>query len=330
MSILKNSRVSTRLALGFGAVIVLGFVIAVIAMIRLHALSTTVDEMANNRMVKVAQFTEIKDNLNEIARRVRNAIITDDAAFRAEEKTKIVALRSANTVLIGKLQQSLQSPASIELLKTLNDNRPMYNRAIDHVVQLAADGQKDAAMQSLLGEVRASQTVVFKAVDDSRTFQKDIAEKLALDAQSLANTSSTLMLVLGAAMILIGGVVGWLIVRDLGQALGAEPAQLSEMAARVAAGDLSVSDDRAQRRQRSVVAALAGMQTPLAEVVATVRQGSEGVATASAEIAQGNHDLSPHRTAGQRAGRNRRLHGRTQLHRQAKRRQRPPGQPAGP
>ena len=292
MSILKNSSVSTRLALGFGAIIVLGFVIAVIAMIRLHALSTTVDEMANNRMVKVAQFTEIKDNLNEIARRVRNAIITNDAAFRAEEKTKIVALRSANTVLIGKLQQSLQSPASIELLKTLNDNRPVYNRAIDHVVQLAADGQKDAAMQSLLGEVRASQTVVFKAVDDSRTFQKNIAEKLALDAQSLANTSSTLMLVLGAAMILIGGVVGWLIVRDLGRALGAEPAQLSDIAARVAAGDLSVPLAVRNGDQRSVMAAMARMQVSLTEVVATVREGSEEVATASAEISQGNNDLS--------------------------------------
>ncbi|OBV36971.1 methyl-accepting chemotaxis protein [Janthinobacterium psychrotolerans] len=292
MSILKNTRVSTRLALGFGAVIVLGFVIAVIAMIRLHALSTTVDEMANNRMVKVAQFTEIKDNLNEIARRVRNAVITDDAAFRAEEKSRITALRAANAALIAKLQQSLQSPASIELLKTLNDNRPMYNRAIDHVVQLAADGQKDAAMKSLLGEVRASQTVVFKAVDDSRTFQKNIAEKLALDAQSLANTSSTLMLVLGAAMILIGGVVGWLIVRDLGQALGAEPAQLSEMAARVAAGDLSVPLAVRNGDQRSVMAAMARMQVSLTEVVATVREGSEEVATASAEISQGNNDLS--------------------------------------
>jgi methyl-accepting chemotaxis protein len=37
---------------------------------------------------------------------------------------------------------------------------------------------------------------------------------------------------------------------------------------------------------------LSAMQTSLATVVSNVRQGSEGVATASAEIAQGNHDLS--------------------------------------
>ena len=94
------------------------------------------------------------------------------------------------------------------------------------------------------------------------------------------------MLVLGAAMILIGGVVGWLIVRDLGQALGAEPAQLSEMAARVAAGDLSVPLAVRNGDQRSVMAAMARMQVSLTEVVATVREGSEEVATASAEISR--------------------------------------------
>ena len=292
MSIFKHTKVSTRLAIGFGAIILLGFVIALLAMTRMHALSETVDEMANNRMVKVAQFTEIKDNLNEIARRVRNVVITNDAAFRTEEKSKITTLRGANSALIAKLQKSLQLPASIELLKTLNDNRPVYNQGIDHVMQLAADGQKDVAMQSLLGEVRAAQNVVFKAVDDSRALQKNIAEKLAIEAQAMADTSSTLMLVLGAATILIGCVVGWLIARDLGRALGAEPAQLSEIAARVAAGDLSVPLAVRQDDKRSVMAAMARMQVSLTEVVATVREGSEEVATASAEISQGNNDLS--------------------------------------
>jgi len=44
--------------------------------------------------------------------------------------------------------------------------------------------------------------------------------------------------------------------------------------------------------QRSIVAALKEMQTRLAAVVGSVRQGADEVATASAEIAQGNHHLS--------------------------------------
>ena len=62
---------------------------------------------------------------------------------------------------------------------------------------------------------------------------------------------------------------------------------------RVAEGDLT---QRIQAQGGDEVAqlmrSLAAMQIHLSEVVSTVRQGSESVSTASAEIAQGNHDLS--------------------------------------
>ena len=62
---------------------------------------------------------------------------------------------------------------------------------------------------------------------------------------------------------------------------------------RVAHGDLT---QRIEAQGRDEVAqllnSLGSMQTNLAEVVSTVRYGSESVSTASSEIAQGNHDLS--------------------------------------
>ena len=66
-----------------------------------------------------------------------------------------------------------------------------------------------------------------------------------------------------------------------------------EVANAVADGDLtrtivvSGKDETAQLMQ-----SIAGMQANLITLVSRVRQGSEGVATASSEIAQGNHDLS--------------------------------------
>jgi len=66
-----------------------------------------------------------------------------------------------------------------------------------------------------------------------------------------------------------------------------------ELARGVASGDLShdiVPLGRDEMGQ--LLRALAAMQTSLAKVVAVVRQDSDGVATASAEIAQGNNDMS--------------------------------------
>ena len=74
--------------------------------------------------------------------------------------------------------------------------------------------------------------------------------------------------------------------------IGGEPDDAAAMAARVAQGDLSQSIAVRANDTTSLIAQLQQMQGSLASVVANVRQGAEGVATASAEISQGNHDLS--------------------------------------
>ena len=66
-----------------------------------------------------------------------------------------------------------------------------------------------------------------------------------------------------------------------------------KLAKGVAAGDLSQQIvAKGDDEMGLLLQALATMQDSLSSVVTTVRQGSEGVATASAEIAQGNNDMS--------------------------------------
>jgi methyl-accepting chemotaxis protein len=67
-----------------------------------------------------------------------------------------------------------------------------------------------------------------------------------------------------------------------------------DSAERIAGGDIGSAirfDDQPAEMAR-VLHALSDMQSSLAGVVATVREGSESVATASSEIAQGNNNLS--------------------------------------
>jgi methyl-accepting chemotaxis protein len=65
------------------------------------------------------------------------------------------------------------------------------------------------------------------------------------------------------------------------------------VATAVAEGNLNVSVEvRGNNELGQLMKALSGMRDHLSKVVTQVREGSEGVATASAEIAQGNNDLS--------------------------------------
>ena len=74
--------------------------------------------------------------------------------------------------------------------------------------------------------------------------------------------------------------------------LGGEPDVAADTARRIAGGDLTVDIPLKDHDQSSLLHAMKTMSDSLSNIVGQVRSGSEGVATASAEIAQGNHDLS--------------------------------------
>jgi len=289
MNTFKNMKIATRLALGFGLVILIGIGIAIFATLQMRSLAGQLEEIADDRMVKVAQFTEVKDNFNAIALYARNIVISSDPVLQAGEKKKIVELRASNAELLGKLGQSIKLPKGVEYMKAINENRGNYNKALDGAVALAEKGDKAGAGAILEGEVLNLQSIVFKATDESRLMQKSIAETLAKDASEAVALYSMLLTVSGVLMLLLGTSVAWLISRGITGALN----QALEVAGRVAAGDLTGKINISSQDETGLVLqALDRMQTALVGVVSTVRTGSEGVATASAEIAQGNNDLS--------------------------------------
>ena len=98
----------------------------------------------------------------------------------------------------------------------------------------------------------------------------------------------------GGVLVLIGLLlaIGGLISRGILAQLGGEPAEATAITQRMAEGDLSVDIALKDSQTPSLLMAIALMRDKFALIVHDVRQGSEGVATASAEIAQGNQDLS--------------------------------------
>jgi methyl-accepting chemotaxis protein len=95
------------------------------------------------------------------------------------------------------------------------------------------------------------------------------------------------------ASIVVGLAVGWVFGLALLRSLGRSLNNAVKVAHAVAKGDLTQKiHSQGQDEVAQLLKALEAMTQSLVSVVSNVRQGSEGVATASAEIAQGNNDLS--------------------------------------
>jgi methyl-accepting chemotaxis protein len=126
-------------------------------------------------------------------------------------------------------------------------------------------------------------------------FSKAEEDLLVVRSASLESTlsSNTYTLVIGGlALFGLTLVLGTTLTRSLFRQLGAEPGDAAEAVNAVARGELTVSIPVRSGDTSSLMAALAGMRDSLVGVVTEVRSNSEAVATASAQIAQGNQDLS--------------------------------------
>ncbi len=292
-SIFTNMRVATRLALGFGATVLLGVGVVAYAALTMQGLSDEVHELATNRMVKVAQFNQVKSNLQTIARRVRNIIIIDDdQAKYAVEVADIAKLQTQNSDLLAKLDTAIVLPDGRALFQIITDKRKTYENAMERAVAFGLKNQNAQAAAVLFDEALPLQNALFQAVDDSAAMQQQLANELSRRAERTASFSVVLMGALAVLMAAIGSAVGWLLSRHLRTALGAEPSELSQAVALVADGDLSQAVRVNPQDTTSVMANVARMQASLVKVVSNVRSNSESVATASAQIAQGNSDLS--------------------------------------
>jgi methyl-accepting chemotaxis protein len=115
-----------------------------------------------------------------------------------------------------------------------------------------------------------------------------IAREVASAAQTYA-TQRNLLLAVCVLVVLAAVAAGMFITKSITGPINSAV----EVAEAVAAGDLtSKVTSNSQDEIGRLLAAMSEMQGGLSKVVSDVREGSQALAIASAEIAQGNHDLS--------------------------------------
>ncbi len=292
MSQKKQMKVATQLMIGFGAAGLLGVVIAAIGAYQLRDLAGDLNEIANDRMMKVEKFSQLKDNNNSIARWSRNILLQKDPAEKAADKSRIADMKAQNSKLQQELDKLLTLPKGVSLLKSIAEARAQYNQQLETIFELDAKGNTAEAAALMVGPARTAQQALFKAVDESIAMQRELAVQLALEANGAATKASGFMAALAVAMGFLGVLAAWLTIRNLTRSLGAEPGELGEAARRVADGDLSTVAGASSAPAGSVMSSLGEMQGNLAKLVSQVRGASDSIATGSSQIAMGNADLS--------------------------------------
>ena len=289
MNQLKNLSIGTRLGMGFALLIVAALAIALVGRIQLGALSDEIRFLTEDRMVKVEQLTEVKDDLNVIARGVRNMALLTDEKAKVQEKARIDDMSARNSALLKLLDESIKLPKGRQLLQDLNAVRAPYNAAVSKAVEQAMVGQTDVVRETLFNEVRPLQASYMKALDDLVSLQRDLMRQSAEQSAQMATSAGMWMLFIAGVAAALGALIAIILVRSITRPIR----EAVNVAQTVAAGDLtSTIHVTRQDETGQLLAALKAMNESLVGIVNNVRLSSDSIATGSAQIASGNADLS--------------------------------------
>jgi methyl-accepting chemotaxis protein len=289
MNTFNNLRIGTRLALAFGALIALALLVGGIGITRLSDLNTSLALIGSDRVPKVQLTADITDDVNLIARELRNTLIWDDQdKVQKALETANEARERANKHL-DALAANITSAEGKERLAALNSARAAYQPLQQQFVDLVRAGQKAEAETLLSERMRGAQLAYIKALDSLKDLQIALVTRAVDDGSAQYSEAKLVMFSLLAGMAAIGALMGWGIARSITgpihDAVG--------VAERVAAGDLSSHIDASGRDETGrLLAALKVMNESLVGIVSTVRSSSDSIAAGSAQIAGGNTDLS--------------------------------------
>jgi methyl-accepting chemotaxis protein len=286
---IADLKIGTRIALSFAMLLLLLLTMAVIGWSELSSNKEKIDVIVLENNVKIASSNAMRGALNIMARSTRNLILYVDPAIRTQHKNRIADARIAYDTHAKKLESLIHTEAAKKIFADIEASRIAVGPQFDAVIELADAGKSQEASAYLQDKVQLIQDKWFAGIQ--AMIERQEKQNADSVAQMHEDYTHSIQLISGSAIvaIMLGIFLTWRVTRSITRPIG----DAVTVAQKIAAGDLnSVIVVGAKDEAGILLQTLSNMQTSLAAVVANVRQGSESVSTASAEIAQGNHDLS--------------------------------------
>ena len=284
---MSNVKVSTRLSLGFGAILLIMLALTAIGIWRMQVISDVMVTMTQQDNLRLQETMRWRENTQKNWIRTRAMLLNASPQFNAIWEPEIAATSAAISEGQKKIESLLRTEEGIRLFKGLDSHRAAYRNLRTALMQQSANG--DHVADRVESELKPLDDAYDQALGQFADYQLKVYTETRETALAQVRQSQIMLASVAGITLLLGIWGAWAlgrsITRPLHQAVG--------IADEIAHGNLTQSFTISGRDETAtLLTSLHEMQAKLASIVAGVRQNADSVANASAEIAQGNNDLS--------------------------------------
>jgi methyl-accepting chemotaxis protein len=284
----ENLKVTRKLALAFGLLVLLTLAMAGAGVKSLGSLKHAVDDIAIHHSPGIMYAGQWHAHLEGAARHMRSALLVSPEGRKAEIEG-VRAMRTESERMRGELVKITQEGNAKKQIGALEETRKSYLALENEFLQLAEAGRVDEALEHLLAKVNRVQIAYVDGVDRIADAIEEEEREEVREAYATYHAGLNQLIAAAGFCALLGILFGWMVSRSITVPI----AQAVTAANRIADGDLTQEIESTRRDEPGLLLqAMAEMTRKLRQLVGEVSNGAAMVAQASTQIAQGNVDLS--------------------------------------
>ncbi len=290
---MNHLKISTRLAILIGGFSILLLMVGVLGLYSTSASNNTLKTVYDDRVLALGQLEGVSRIYQRNRILVMDMMLNPEAAHIEKRDTELRANVESANKLWAAYKETYLTPEEAKLSEEFEKNRTTYvQEALLPTRDAMRAGKPDEALKVYKEKLSPLSPLALAVMNKLIQLQLDVAKTEydgAVARFSILRNFAIASIVGGILFALLFGVA---LTRSILRQLGGEPSEVLAVTSAITDGNLNTQISVAPGHEHSVMAGMVKMQESLSRIVSTVRQGSEGLATASAEIAQGNNDLS--------------------------------------
>jgi methyl-accepting chemotaxis protein len=266
--------------------------LAGLGMFQMDKIYSAASYVNNNTVPSLLTLDEAFEPVAQLRALLWQHIIFSDHVKKEEIAQELDAAHAKTLAALNKYEkEDVSNNKDKTLLEADRVALEDYAALRTKVLALSSADRPDEARDLLRANLDVPKRISV-VLNEHRQYNTDLGKKGAEDAATTMTDSNWMAIVISLMVIAFISGLGLMFVRSLLRQLGGEPAYLGKITGEIASGDLAARIDIKAHDQSSLLFSVKSMRDSLMKIVGEVRAGTDTIATASAQIASGNLDLS--------------------------------------
>ena len=198
------------------------------------------------------------------------------------------------TCALGKWMATF-TPGSEEqaaVLRAIDEPHRALHQSARHIIAAHGAGRGDEARRAFSEQTVPALATVREHLQHMKDLLRAKEQEAKATLEARIHAAETAAVALTIVIAVLAAAAGFLFWRSITRQLGGEPAQIAEIAERIALGDLAWRTDSGRKADTGALLAMMNMTDKLSRIIGEVRSGAEALSSAAGQVSSTSQSLS--------------------------------------